>query len=130
MRLTKNGALGLLAVLLVSASLAVVVSCGEGDGVNFDDGKLTGAVTLPLLPFDLPIFPTDITLEGLAEDAYDYVDDELGFLNPFDEDDVEKALGKNRGRAQGSVAGNSSSPASCRWPCRIRSRIPSTSLSR
>lgn len=80
----KYGALVLLTVLITVS--AWVVSCGEGDGVSFDDG-IQGQVTLPLLPIDLPIYPTDVTLDGLV----DYVEDELDDLGMgwlFDNDDI------------------------------------------
>jgi hypothetical protein len=80
----------LTALALLTGGL-IITSCGDGDGIDFEDG-LSGQVTIPLLPFDLPIFPTDVTLDGLVDTVMDFLDDELGFLFTGDEDDIEDLL--------------------------------------
>ena len=65
-----------------------VLSCGEGDGLSCEDGKLTGQGTLPLLPIALPVFPTDVTLDGLVDWVEDELDD-TGFGWLFDNDDIQ-----------------------------------------
>ena len=83
----------LIVAILAAFSAGFVISCGEGDGLELDDGKLKGQVTLPLLPFDLPIFPTDVTLDGLVQSVADELDD-LGMGWLFDNDDIEKFIVK------------------------------------
>jgi hypothetical protein len=92
-----------LATGLVLA-LAAVLSCGEGDGCSINDGEISGQATLPLLPFDLPMYPTDITLENLAtsvgHQAEDYINDILPFL---DYDVTNSALNTAFGFIEGLV---------------------------
>jgi hypothetical protein len=67
----------------------LLVACGDDDGLTIEDGQLKGQATLPLLPIDLPIFPTDVTLDGLQDTIEDELDDLLGWLNIYDNDDIE-----------------------------------------
>ena len=63
----KKTALLIMLTVLLTLPLG---SCGEGDTL-FQDGKLV----IPLLPIDLPIFPTDVTLDGLTDSVTDAIDD-------------------------------------------------------
>lgn len=83
----------ILIAILAALSVGLALSCGEGDGLDFEDGEFTGQVTLPLLPFDLPIFPTDVTLDGLTDTVADELDD-LGMGWLFSNSDIEKFIGK------------------------------------
>lgn len=78
----------IVAILVVWAASAAVMATGCED-VSVEDG-LSGTGNLPLVPFDLPVFPTDITMEGLESELEDLVDeyDVFGF---FDEDDIADA---------------------------------------
>jgi len=77
----KNKLLMLLMICSVTGTFALLVlSCGEDDGVSYDDGALTAKVTLPLLPIDLPILPTDVTLDGLVESVEEAIEDYFGPL--------------------------------------------------
>jgi hypothetical protein len=76
-------------LLVVAAGLLALLfflSCGEGDGCSVKNGELSGQATLPLVPIDLPMYPTDITLDGVAESAQSAIEDYLSdfpFI-PFD----------------------------------------------
>lgn len=76
--------------VLLAATVWMVLAC---DDVDLKDGDLSGTATLPLLPFDLPIFPTDVTLDGLASGITNMINE----YNPFpvgdvSEDDVQDVL--------------------------------------
>ncbi|MBZ0273853.1 hypothetical protein K8I61_17575 [bacterium] len=73
-------------ILMLAAVVAVFafgVSCSD---TNVLGDMLTGNV-IPLLPLALPIFPTDVTLDGLAASVEDELDD-IGMSFLFDNDDV------------------------------------------
>ncbi|MDP8257482.1 MAG: hypothetical protein P9M14_17185 [Candidatus Alcyoniella australis] len=75
----QRSSLTVAALVAAILSLLVILSCGAGDGCSAEDGNLKVRVTLPLLPIDLPIFPTDVTLEGLEDWVGDELDD-LGWV--------------------------------------------------
>ena len=71
----------------------LIPSCGSDDGLDFEDGKLKGQATLTLLPIDLPIFPTDVTLDGLTASIKSELKD-LGVDWMFSNSDIENFFGK------------------------------------
>jgi len=83
----------IVSIVFILAALLLMFACGEGDGVNFDPstGALTGQATLPLLPLSLPVFPTEVNLDGLTDSFMDFVGD----YDPFglvSSGDVDEAL--------------------------------------
>ncbi|MCB1152009.1 MAG: hypothetical protein H6684_00680 [Deltaproteobacteria bacterium] len=70
-----------LAILVVAATATLLfgaISCGDSDSLDFEDGKLKAGVTIPLLPIDLPILPTDVTLAGAADSITKEAEDRFG----------------------------------------------------
>jgi len=55
--------LGVPAAVLLVATFLV---CGPSGGCGLSNGHLTGGVTLPLLPLSLPVYPTDISMDGMV----------------------------------------------------------------
>lgn len=75
-------------LLLLAALLAFAAACDDVD-VSEDGIGATG--TLPLVPFNLPFYPSDVTLDGLDSSLEDLADDYgVGWL--FDNDSVAGAM--------------------------------------
>ncbi len=81
----------LLALAIFSALLALS-AC---DCVSAEDGEIKAEAALPLLPFDLPLFPTDLKMDGLVDSIQEEVSG-AGFLSDSFIgdflDDVEEGL--------------------------------------
>lgn len=96
----KKSYYSLIALTFATMFIGLMISCGSGDGVTVEDGEIKGQATLPLLPIDIPIFPTDVTLDGLVDSVQSELDDQdiPDWLQPSEGaiqdffDDVEKKL--------------------------------------
>ncbi|MDP8224779.1 MAG: hypothetical protein P9L99_15580 [Candidatus Lernaella stagnicola] len=100
-----NRTLLILTAILFAFSFAIVISCGAGDGVSLEDGEIKGQATIPLLPIDLPIFPTEVNLSGLVGYVEDALDD-LGVPDLLqailDEDDIRDVLDVVENKLEGA----------------------------
>jgi len=81
----NNRYLAAIAVLFLTV---FALTCGKGDNISVNDGNVSGQATLPLLPIDLPIYPTDVTLDGLADSVKQGLED-IGMGWMFDNDSVQ-----------------------------------------
>lgn len=73
----KNKHLAMITMVIFIGALALsFLSCDDGGGGG--GNGLSATVTLPLLPIDLPILPTDVTLDGMVESIEEAIEDALG----------------------------------------------------
>ena len=80
------------ALCLISTLIAIACESLEAETEDGDLVIKAETSPIPLLPTDLPIYPTDLTLEGMAESVMDELEDWGVPSWLIDEDDVEDAV--------------------------------------
>jgi len=119
----KKSYYGLIALTFATMFIGLMISCGSGDGVTVEDGEIKGQATLPLLPIDIPIFPTDVTLDGLVDSIQSELDDQdiPDWLQPS-EGAIQDFSTMSR-KSCATPRSKSCSRACCRWRSTSRSPI-------